>query len=275
MGTCIYCGEEVGFLRRRHEECEQRREAATAKIRQQFVQAMDAPLDPARFQALAEETARTGYLAGDDFRGVVVSGLTAALEKVLDDHVITQDENERIEVLAQQFGVTANDLAPDVQLRFVKANVLRDLDEGRMPNRVVVEGLSTPNLGRGEVIVWAFNPATLFVTRSRTKYVGGSRGVSVRLAKSVYYKVGASKGEPVRTDYLSNEGAGCLFITNRNVIFLGPGKGVKLPFRKILSVQLYSDGIELLRDGVNAKPVVLTVDDPPFAANLIARLSQL
>jgi hypothetical protein len=275
MGDCIYCGGEAGFLRRRHEECEQRYEAATAELLKLFVQAMDGPLDGAHFKALVEDVARTGYLAGAAFREVVVNGLTAALEKVLDDHVITKDENERIEVLAREFGVSADDLAPDVQLRFVKANVLRDIDEGRMPSRVVVEGLPIPNLGRGEGIVWAFNPATLFVTRSRTKYVGGSRGVSVRLSKSVYYKVGASKGEPVRTDFLSQEGVGCLFITNRNVIFLGPGKGIKLSFRKILSVQLYSDGIEMLRDGVNAKPVVVTIDDPPFAANLIARLSQL
>jgi hypothetical protein len=31
----------------------------------------------------------------------------------------------------------------------------------------------------------------------------------------------------------------------------------------------------VLRDGVNAEPAVFVIDDPPFAANLIARLSQL
>jgi hypothetical protein len=275
MGVCIYCGEEAGFLRRQHDECWQRRDTATTEIPQLFVQAMDGPLDAARFKVDAEEMARTGHLNGDEFRQVVVSGLTAALEKVLDDHVITRDENGRIEALAAQFGVAADDLPPEVQHRFVKANILRDIDEGRIPNRVAVDGIATPNLTRGEVIVWVFNPATLFVTRSRTKYVGGSRGVSVQLTKNVYYRVGAAKGEPVSTDYLAQEGVGGLFITNRNVTFIGPGKGMKLPFRKILSVQLYGDGIEVLRDGVNAKPSVFTIDDPPFAANLIARLSQL
>jgi len=275
MGLCIYCGEEVGFMRRRHDECQQRRDSAATEIPLLFVQAMDGPFDAAHVKALVEDMAHKGYLAGDEFRQVAVTGLTAALEKVLDDHVITSVENERIEALAGQFGVTAEDLAPDIQHRFVKGNVLRDIDEGRVPNRVGVEGLPLPNLGRGESIVWAFNPVTLFVTRSRKKYVGAKRGVSVRLMKNVYYKIGASKGEPVSTDYLSQEGVGCLFITNRNVIFLAASKGIKLPLRKILSVQLYSDGIEMLRDGVNAKPTVLTVDDPPFAANLIARLSQL
>jgi hypothetical protein len=48
-----------------------------------------------------------------------------------------------------------------------------------------------------------------------------------------------------------------------------------LPIRKIISVQLYSDGIELHRDGISAKPHIFLVDDPAFVANVIAGLSQI
>lgn len=275
MGNCIYCGKDAGLLRRQHKGCSQRHETAIVKIPQYFAEAMDNAVDLSRFKQIAQDIARTSFVLDGEFRQLAVTGLTKGIAKALDDHVITTTESERIDALARAFGLTANDLPQDIQHRYVKAHILRDIDDGRVPNRVVVEGSSAPNLERNESVVWAFNPAKYLVTRSRTHYVGGSHGVSVRLMKGVYYRVGASKSQPVRTSYLSEEGTGCLFITNRNVIFVGPGRGVKLPFRKILSVQLYSDGIEVLRDGANAKPAVFTIDDPPFAANLIARLNQM
>jgi hypothetical protein len=263
-------------MRRRHRECRERHDSVMTKIPQYFAEAMNGgTLDVDRFKQVAQDMARQSYVQDDEFRQLAATGLSNAIEKALDDHVITTAENDRINALAGAFGLTRDDLPHDVHHRLVKAAILSDLDEGRVPNRLALESISTPNLERGESIVWAFNPSTLFVTRTRTQHVGGSHGVSVRLMRGVYYRVGAQKGERVRTNYLSQESVGTLFITNRNVTFVGPGKGVKLPFRKIVSVQLYNDGIEVQRDGVNAKPAIFTIDDPPFAANLIARLSQL
>jgi hypothetical protein len=275
MGNCIYCGERAGFLSRSHKECRQRHKAAIANIPEYFAQAMEAPIDVSRFKQLAQDMARASFIQDREFRQLAVRGLTKAIVRALDDHVITTAESERIDALGGAFGLTANDLPQNIQHRFVKAHILRDIDDGRVPNRISIEGGLTPNLERGESVVWAFNTSKYFTTRSRTQYESVSHGVSVRLMKGVYYRAGASKGHAVRTNYMSEEGSGCLLITNRNVLFVGPGKGVKLPFRKILSVQLYSDGIEVLRDGTNAKPAVFKIDDPPFAANLIARLSQI
>jgi hypothetical protein len=117
-----------------------------------------------------------------------------------------------------------------------------------------------------------FKGARYLTTHIRTSYVGRSQGVSVRLMRGVYYRVGGFRGEPIRTEYLSEEGTGNLTITTHNVYFVAPRKAFKLPIQKIISVQLYSDGIEILRDGASAKPAVFLIDDAPFAANLLARL---
>jgi hypothetical protein len=93
--------------------------------------------------------------------------------------------------------------------------------------------------------------------------------------KGVSYRVGRSKSTPVRTEYLSNEGEGTLTLTQRNAYFLSPGKAVKVPYSKIISVELFSDGIQILRDGANAKPFVFMCDDAAFAAQLIQGMSQL
>ena len=275
MGNCIYCGEGAGFLRRSHKECRQRRKAAIANIPEYFAQAMEAPIDVSRFKQLAQNMAQASFIQDREFRPLAVRGMTKAIVRALDDHVITTAESERIDAVCGAFGLTSNDLPQNIQHRFVKAHILRDIEDGRIRNRITIEGSVTPNLERGESVVWAFNSSKYFTTRGRTRYESVSQGVSVRLMKGVYYRTGASKGQSFRTEYVSEEGSGCLLITNRNVLFVGRGKGVKLPFRKILSVQLYSDAIELHRDGANVKPVVFKIDDPPFAANLIARLSQI
>ena len=131
------------------------------------------------------------------------------------------------------------------------------------------------NLERGEVIVWVFNHSTYLTSRTRTRYVGSSQGVSLRVMKGVYYRVGAFKGQPIQQQFLSTEGIGDFVITNRNVYFLSTLKTLKIPSRKIISIEPYSDGLSINRDGVNAKPAVFTLDDPWFAANAINRLNQI
>jgi hypothetical protein len=59
------------------------------------------------------------------------------------------------------------------------------------------------------------------------------------------------------------------------VYFLSPFKTFKLPARKIVAIEPYSDGLSISRDGINAKPAIFTLDDPWFAANAISRLNQL
>ena len=79
-----------------------------------------------------------------------------------------------------------------------------------------------------------------------------------------------SRAEPIRTDYLSSEDLGCLTIADKNVYFVGTHRALKIPFKKLASAQLYSDGNEIFQNGVTAKPLIFKVDDPPFAANLLA-----
>jgi hypothetical protein len=93
--------------------------------------------------------------------------------------------------------------------------------------------------------------------------------------KGVYYRVGAHAGERIETAYLSNEGNGTLFITDRALYFVSPTKTVKVPATKIASVRPYSDGLEITRDVATAKPQIFMVDDPWFAVNVITRLNQI
>jgi hypothetical protein len=188
---------------------------------------------------------------------------------------ITEDQEGRINELMKAFGVKVSDLNGTGH-RLAKASILRQLAEGKLPSSLPTIADNPINLERGEAIIWVLRDAAYFTTRTRTQYVGGSHGISFRLTRGVYYRIGAFKGEPIQTQYLSHEGNGDFVITNLNVYFLSPSKVLKLPIRKIVAIQPHSNGLTISRDGSsNTQPAIFTLDDPWFAANAISRINQL
>jgi hypothetical protein len=109
----------------------------------------------------------------------------------------------------------------------------------------------------------------------RRQIVGRSQGMSFRVMKGVYYRVGGFKGEPLMTTERKNLGTGMLAVTNKNLYFVGPGKTTRIPYAKVVSFTPYSDAVGVMRDAATAKPQFFMVDDPWFAYNLITNLSQI
>jgi hypothetical protein len=277
MGACIYCGASAGFLRKQHRDCRTRHDLAAEKIPTFFVKCLESRLPAARFKELVTDAARNNHIGNSELQSLVLEGISNLIDTVLADHAITASEEARIDELCKAFSVGGKDLIPSGAMhKLAKGIILRELENGRLPDSLPkIEGDLPLNLERDEVIIWVFNGVSYLTPRTRTKYVGGSHGMSFRIMKGVYYRVGAFKGEPVKTEYLSNEGHGDLVITNRNVYFVSPQKVLKLPPRKILSIQPYADGIAITRDAANAKPQIFILDDPWFATNAIARLNQI
>jgi hypothetical protein len=189
------------------------------------------------------------------------------------NQILTEEEDQRITGLCKIFGITANDLG-DLGARFAKSQILKRLDEGKFPENVRVNDVPIV-FEHNETVVWLFNDVNYYTLRKRTQYVGASHGVSIRVMKGVYYRVGGFKGEPIQTQYLADEGRGFLVLTSRNIYFWSPQKVLKLPLKKIISMQPYTDGIHIVRDAANAVPQTFKLDDPLFACDAIARLNQL
>jgi hypothetical protein len=96
------------------------------------------------------------------------------------------------------------------------------LDNGVIPHYAQITGPMPINLQKGEQIIWLFNNVSYHAVRTKTRYVGGSHGVSIRIAKGLYYRVGAFKGERVQTKNLVLEGIGALVITNKSKSVAAP-----------------------------------------------------
>jgi hypothetical protein len=155
---------------------------------------------------------------------------------------------------------------------------LRDVISGNnLVPRIKTDVALPFNLQRSEILVWIFRNSQYFEEKIRTQksYVGGYQGVSLRIMKGVYYRVGSFKGHPVVSTTTSMEhiDTGILGITDKHLYFLGSRNSFRIPYKKIVSFIPYDDGIAVHRDAANAKPQIFKTGDGWFIYNLVNNLS--
>lgn len=124
-------------------------------------------------------------------------------------------------------------------------------------------------------MIWPFVGVVLYEEVVRRQSYGASRGLSIRIAKGVYYRIGAFKGEPLITTSLKPKYAGSLIITNRNVYFYSTEKSIRWPYNKIISFVPFEDAIGIQPDRMNAKTIYLKGLDGRFAFNVISNIQNM
>jgi len=261
------------MLRSAHRECEQRYDDAIKKIRGFFTATLTSTMDAKAFSDGIRSISEAAKVPQNEFEPLILDGFGALIERALDDHVLSEAEEERIVVLRDAFEIApARFQESGLQQRLVKGAILRDLQEGSPRNRLTISGGVPFLLRKSEELVWVFQDVPYHTMKERVQYVGGSTGVSVRVARGVYLRTGGYKGERVSTQSLELQDVGLLGITTKHLYFKGLHKGFRIALSKLVSIERFSDGIGILKDGANPKPQIFAVDDPWFAANLLAQL---
>ncbi|MBR3496312.1 MAG: hypothetical protein IKH37_06240 [Prevotella sp.] len=159
-------------------------------------------------------------------------------------------------------------------VEYVKALVIQDILKGRIPKRVTLDN-SPINMQAGEVTIWAFVNVVYYEEVSKRTTVGASKGFSVRIAKGIYYREGAFKGEPLITSSLQAKYSGALILTNRNIYFYSAARSMKFPYKKIISFVPFEDGLGVQPDRTNAKTVYFKNLDGRFAFNIVSNINNL
>jgi hypothetical protein len=222
------------------------------------------------------EIAQRAFLSEQDLRPLLVAGWERAVSRALEDDVLSQEEENSLTELAKSLSLSQAELdRAGAYTRVIKAAVIRDVLDGEVPQRVSFEGELPFNLQKGETLVWAFPGTTYLEVRTRRSYQGGYQGMSFKVAKGVYYRVGGFKGHPVSTDEAVNLGTGLFAVTDKNMYFAGPGKSFRVKYDKIVSFTPYSDGIGIQRDAQTAKPQTFVTGDGWFTYNLVANLAKV
>lgn len=153
--------------------------------------------------------------------------------------VSEQQENEL--AVIQAYLEIADAEIPAPQADLARHRLLRHIQSGELPT-MPVSGLV---LQRSEVAYWV-EPAVLLEERVVSRrYEGGYQGISIRIARGLSYRVGASRGNLISETGVVPVSAGELIITSKRVVFRGDKKGFNSRLDKLVDIHLFVDGVRL------------------------------
>lgn len=122
------------------------------------------------------------------------------------------------------------------------------------------EAISGLKLAPGEIVFFR-KPAALIEQRTiTTGYQGGSRGVSFRLFKGVSYRVGAHRGQLIRSRNYVPVSDGILTLTGKRIIYSASTKSFSLAATRIEICEIARDCLII---GTADKPRILKCSLPP------------
>jgi hypothetical protein len=283
LGNCKYCGNPAGVFHNKHDECEEQH-----LQREHLIQ--EGKLRISALVSLAIKTAANlddlektisgieqfSFVPFAERKVLLINGWERSVHDFLENGIISSAEEHQLVAFKERFALTEGDLDKNgAHTTLVKAAVLRDVLNGIVPQRFSFSGTLPINFQKSEQVVWAFPDSKYLEDKVRREYVGGSQGVSLRVMKGVYYRVGAFRGHSVEHIETVQIDTGCVVITDKNIYFAGPRKSLRLPYAKIVSFESFSNGIGLSRDAANAKAQFLLTGDGWFTYNLVMNLSKL
>lgn len=200
--------------------------------------------------------------------------LNQATQNYLKDGLFTDDEEQRINEFVNVLGISLNNLPAKYQnsdiSRIGQASMLKQLQRGVLPQTNIVAPIL---LGKDEVVLWCYDGVTMWQEKVKREMVGSHSGFSFRVMKGVTYRTGGFKGHPVEHSYMDNAGTGSLYITNKHIIFHSSLRSTKIPYKKIIGLNPYQDGMGVQQDGASSKRLVFQGFDCSFVMNVMSFIS--
>jgi hypothetical protein len=191
VSNCTFCGKAAGFFHSTHPDCFRKHENGKNEINNLILQI---PTSSTSAEGVAKRIRQIGeqsFISDFERNGLSVEAWSAAVDRSLHEGVLSLEVEKRLMDLKESLSLSRSSLeGTGAWDRVVKSAAIRDLLNGVIPKRVSFDGNLSLNLQKGEQIVWAFDHSEYLEDRTRRQYVGGSRGVSVRVMRGVYYHVG-------------------------------------------------------------------------------------
>ena len=214
-------------------------------------------------------------LSPDEERRLLAQSWETAVNDALEDGVLSLEEETALASYLNHFNLSSKDVnSNEGHTRMVKAVVIREAAEGLVPQRLKLKGSVPFNLMKSEQLVWVINDVKYMEVVTRRQRRGASHGVSVRIAKGVYYSPRTFSSQTHEWEETVHVDTGMLGVTTKHLYFHGSRKRFRIRYDRIVSFDPYSDGIGVMRDALSAKPQSFLTGDGWFIYNLVTNLAQ-
>ena len=227
----------------------------------------DGKLDENEKKQLEELSSRYS-LTNEDLLEANKKAMSLTFNNISSDERITEEEKKDLEALMKYFGLNTGDFEFN-QKNFNKFYSLALVDKGILP-KLENTGLNII-FKKGEILHWLCG-STLKKQKRITERVNysGFTG-SIKITKGVRYRVGSFKLAPQTREVMVDEDSGNFWMTNQRIGFLGSRKNFSLPYNKILSFELYNDGVKIHKEGREASYIV-GLDDVEMPAAIFSSI---
>ena len=214
-------------------------------------------------------------LSSTERRLLLVQAWEAAVESSLEDGVLSLYEEDALDSYLRHFDLSETDVDVNgAYHKMVKSVVIREAAEGIVPDRWKVTSNFPFNLMKSEQLVWLISGVKYYEVKTRRRRQGTSHGLSIRVAKGLYYRPSAFSSQSVEWEETVHEDTGLLGVTSKHIYFHGPRKRFRVRYDRIVSFEPYRDGIAIMRDAQTAKPQTFQTGDGWFIYNLVTNLAQ-
>jgi hypothetical protein len=105
--------------------------------------------------------------------------------------------------------------------------------------------------------------------RNNIQYAGPT--FRLKIAKGFYYRVGSINYNQQSKEELIKIDSGKLYITNKRLLFVGGKKNTSIQFGKIINIQPYKNGVEIIKDS-GRNPFIALDNDVDECSALLIRL---
>ena len=223
-----------------------------------------------------ENTLRRARISNTHRRQLLVRAWETAVEGAIEDGILSLDEEDALHQYLDRFGLTSGDVnANGAHTSTVQAAVIRDITMGIIPQRQNVQGRIPFNLMKSEQLVWVIDGVDYLETVVRRERRGSSQGVSIRVAKGLYYSPRQFCSQAVEWEETVKVDTGLLGLTTKHLYFSGSRKKFRVRYDRIVSFDPYEDGLGIMRDAQTAKPQTFITGDGWFIYNLAVNLAQM
>ena len=223
MGRCKYCGEHTGFLSKYHKKCYQVKSHAWQNLLNEIETTIIEGSDLETLRCKIVYIGKSSFIDENEIKDLLATGYSNALEKLLEEGVLSRQKEESATLFKLHFNLTPEDLDyNDANNTMVKASVLREvLNDTFSDGMEQFKWISQFNFPDEEKLIWLFKDVEYYENYTRAKHRGGFSGVYIKLDNGVYFRKSSFTGRILNTDEMVYKETGSVGITSGHIYFIG------------------------------------------------------